>query len=530
MKPSYKLRLLACLAVVLLLLPMLASAAPFTPGNIVVARVGDGSSALNGDATAVFLDEYTPAGVLVQTIDLPTSVSATNRILTASGVATSELNLTRSADGRYLVLTGYSAAPGTPAIATTPSTDVARVIGRIAADGTLNTATSAGDAFSGTNIRSATTADGSAFYVVGGNSGVRYVPFGGVSNTPLNTAPTNIRYIDTIEGNLYISASSSPNIGISQLGTGLPTTAGQPVATLPGFPGTAAGASPYAFYFADLSTTVPGADVVYVADDRTNGSGGIQKWSLVAGSWVLNGTIGGSATAALRGLNGRISGAVVALVASGNGGLFLVSDNAGYNVAPSTAALPSPIATAAANTAFRGLAFAPVTLAPLIAGFTPTSGGPGTTVTITGANFTGTTAVSIGGFAVPSFTVVSATSITFVVPAGTGSVSGFIRVAAPGGTVTSATAFNVVSATMTSQAMPGLGVYPNPATDRLIVVLPQGGAATVALRDLAGRLVLAPATLGVDQPLHLPAGLAAGIYLLEVQQGSVVAVRRVAKQ
>ena len=702
MKQSYKLRLLACLAALLLLWPMLGSAAPFAPGNIVVARVGDGSSVLNGAATAVFLDEYTPAGVLVQTIDLPTSVSATNRILTASGVATSELNLTRSVDGRYLVLTGYSAAPGTPTIATTSSMDVARVIGLIAADGTLNTATSAGDAFSGSNIRSATTADGSGFYVVGGNSGVRYVPFGGVTNTQLNTAPTNIRYINTIDGNLYISASSSPNIGISQVGTGLPTTAGQSVTTLPGFPSTVAGASPYAFYFADLSTTVPGADVVYVADDRTNGSGGIQKWSLVAGSWVLNGTIGGSATAALRGLNGRISGTDVTLVASGNGGIFLVSDNAGYNVAPSTAALSSPIATAATNTAFRGLAFAPVTPVPLIASFTPTSGpvgttvtvtgtnftgatgatlnglpvasfmvmsatsvmfdvpagatsgvitvttaggtatstgtftvtvpvvvptitsltpntqvvggpavaltiagtgftatstvsfngvsyaqtsssatslvvtipasalatvgsfpvtvtnsagtsnslnfivtappaptitsftpttgGPGTTVTITGTNFTGATAVSIGVFTVTNFTVVSATSITFVVPNGTGSVNGFIRVVTPGGTVTSATTFNVVSATLASQAMPGLSVYPNPATDRFTIVLPQSGPATVALRDLAGRLVLAPATLGADQQLHLPAGLAVGIYLLEVQQGSVLAVRRVAKK
>src|SRR6476646_382680 len=36
--------------------------AAFTPGDLVVYRVGDGSASLTGIATAVFLDEYTPAG------------------------------------------------------------------------------------------------------------------------------------------------------------------------------------------------------------------------------------------------------------------------------------------------------------------------------------------------------------------------------------------------------------------------------------------------------------------------------------
>ena len=85
------------------------------------------------------------------------------------------------------------------------------------------------------------------------------------------------------------------------------------------------------------------------------------------------------------------------------------------------------------------------------------------------------------------------------------------------------------SATTASQAMPGLTISPNPATDRITVALPKSGAATVALRDLTGRLVLAPAALAADQQLRLPASLAAGVYLLEVQQGSVTAVRRVQK-
>ena len=64
------------------------------------------------------------------------------------------------------------------------------------------------------------------------------------------------------------------------------------------------------------------------------------------------------------------------------------------------------------------------TLAPVISSFTPTSAGIGATITLTGTNFTGTTAVSFGGTAASSFTVVSSTSITAVLASGSsGSIS-----------------------------------------------------------------------------------------------------------
>ena len=73
------------LCAVVLLIPSIASAAAFTPGNIVVYRVGDGAAALAGTGTAVFLDEYTPAGVLVQSIAMPTTTSGAHRRLVSSG-------------------------------------------------------------------------------------------------------------------------------------------------------------------------------------------------------------------------------------------------------------------------------------------------------------------------------------------------------------------------------------------------------------------------------------------------------------
>ncbi len=76
--------------------------------------------------------------------------------------------------------------------------------------------------------------------------------------------------------------------------------------------------------------------------------------------------------------------------------------------------------------------------APTITSFSPGLACPGTTVTITGTNFTGATAVTIGGIAVSSFNVVDATTITAV--AGT-TANGTIAVTTSGGSVTSTDAF-----------------------------------------------------------------------------------------
>ena len=79
--------------------------------------------------------------------------------------------------------------------------------------------------------------------------------------------------------------------------------------------------------------------------------------------------------------------------------------------------------------------------APVISGFTPGTGTTGTTVTITGVNFTGATAVSFNGTSAPSFTVDSSTRITTLVPSG--ATTGTISVTTLGGTATSSSNFTV---------------------------------------------------------------------------------------
>ncbi|MET4076454.1 IPT/TIG domain-containing protein [Hymenobacter sp. UYCo722] len=444
MKYFYRLGLFLGLMVQVLLRPAVAVAAPFTPGNIVVARVGEGgTAALTSTSTAVFLDEYTPGGTLVQSVALPTSISGNNRALTVSGTTPSELGLARSADGRSLVLAGYGTSPGgTPTVSSSSAANVVRVVGLVGADGSVDTSTSLQGAFDGVSVRAVASPDGNSFYVIGANSGVQYAQLGGFSSTQLNTAPTNLRGVRVAAGNLYITAASSTYYGVSMVGTGLPTTAGQPVTVLPGFPGATTGSSSYAFYMADLSAAVPGIDVIYVADDR-GATGGIQKWSLVGSTWTLNGTIASPSTATVRGLDGNTTGSTVSLVATSPNGLFILSDNSGYNVAPTLSSLPAAIITNPTNTAFRGVAFAPSVPAPTITSFTPTSGlADGTvTVTVTGTDFTGATAVTLNGVAITGFTVVNGTTITFVVP--TGATSGPIAITTVGGTATSTGTFMV---------------------------------------------------------------------------------------
>ena len=77
---------------------------------------------------------------------------------------------------------------------------------------------------------------------------------------------------------------------------------------------------------------------------------------------------------------------------------------------------------------------------PTIASFTPPNGVVGTTVTITGTGLTQTTKVTFHGLST-TFTVVSDTKITTMVPAG--ATSGKIGVVTKGGTTTSKTSFTV---------------------------------------------------------------------------------------
>lgn len=331
--------------------------AAFGSGNLVVYRVGDGSAALTSRATAVFLDEYTPAGQWVQSIALPTTAHGTHKPFVASGNATTEGMLTLSTNGEYLVLTGYARSlGGSAAVHAFTSADVPRVIARVDAQGQVDTRTTT-SSFSEGNIRGVASTDGSDFWVIGSNTGVVYTTFGSSgTGTVISSTATSLRAVGIFDSQLYVATASGNGFRIGAVGSGLPTTTNQSITNLSGLPtsGSVAG-----FFFADLSPTIPGVDTLYFVDETNSQAGGLFKYTFDGQSWSRNGQIGGTGSV-FRGLTGVVNDDQVTLYLISNGTtLVRFTDSSGYNGTPRGNV--TELATAASHTAFRGVAFAPQT-------------------------------------------------------------------------------------------------------------------------------------------------------------------------
>jgi hypothetical protein len=329
--------------------------AAFTLGNLVVVQSGDGSAALNGNATAAFLNEFSVSGGSpLQTIALPTVVSGLNQPLTLSGSSTSEGFLTLSVDGRYLTMAGYGVVPGTATPQTSTPTLASRVVGRIDMSGNIDTTTALGDAYNGSNIRSAVSTDGTSLWTagnggsgLGSTAGVRSSTLGGTTSVQQNSTTSNNRVVNIYNGQLYVSAASSPILGVATVGTGLPTGSAA-LTILPGMPTTITHSS-YDFWFRDANT-------LFVADDGSAANGGgIQKWTLSAGTWSLSYTLlnNGTTTTGVRGLAGTVNGNGDAVLFGTTGGALITVTDTGASAAATT------LATAPANTAFRGVELLP---------------------------------------------------------------------------------------------------------------------------------------------------------------------------
>ena len=355
---------------------------PFTAGNLVVHVIGDGKDALSSSATRGFLLEFTTSGATKNIFSLP-YVSSTNvAALNTSGVATSEGAVTLSTDGKYLVVVGYDAATGTATIATSASAAAPRAIGALDWKATVPViSTLRTTAFSGNNIRSAVS-DGTQFWAAGATGGINYfASLSATSPVAINATPSNLRYVNIFNGQLYATAS----VGVHTIGTGLPTTTGQAANLLSGF-ASVTGLSSYDFY------VTPTADAVYVVDDGAvtgTGKGGLQKWTNNgSGTYSLAYTLKTGLTAGLRSL------AFGGVDSSGNN-IFYATDAATLtNLVTVTDAGASAsftkLATAPTNTAFRGVEFLPTGQVSASPPDTMITGGPasGATIGTTSATFT----------------------------------------------------------------------------------------------------------------------------------------------
>lgn len=381
----------------------------------------------------------TTSASFVNLLELLQTSSGANSVVSGEYGSSSEGILQLSGDKRYLTIMGYginantfNSSPGAygpnpsnTALAQSGSltgqgyTPVSRVVALIDGNGVVNSTTALYGVFDQNNPRSAYTLTGQSIYVSGqGNapdvtSGVFLANLGANAASVSLTAgdagggkAQDTRVVTIYNGQLYVSTDSkkgSTNRSyLGTLGVGIPTTTvGAPV-MLPGFGNTGGtgkyqittgpnsngnglnaglqiNLSPESFFFANSST-------LYVTDSGNGkqtsansslGDGGLQKWSLVSGSWTLDYTLAAgltlvpntsaAGTTGLLSLTGKVIGGEVELFATNytigdldQTYLYGITDDLSATMASQVAGESfSLLATAPADSNFKGVSFAP---------------------------------------------------------------------------------------------------------------------------------------------------------------------------
>ena len=116
--------------------------------------------------------------------------------------------------------------------------------------------------------------------------------------------------------------------------------------------------------------------------------------------------------------------------------------------------------------------------APTITGLAPTAGAVGARVVINGTNLTSVRQVTFGGVAAATYSALSNTQCTALVPAG--ALSGPVTVSTPAGTATSAGAFTVLVPTPASSFAPGRNAVSAPRNGSVSVSFAQALPASTA--------------------------------------------------
>jgi hypothetical protein len=318
-----------------------ANASVFVPGDLAVFSA-DTASANNTSFSILELSPSTPG--LVQTISINGTTGSS--ALRTSGSATSTGYLQLSSDRSFLCFTGHnSTTTGVNA-----NTLTARGVGTLDVNASFNLATTYTGA-SGQQTRSATSLDNSNWYI--GDQSGQY------TNSATSTSPAgNLRSVKSFGGAVYVlqQSSTAPVVSTSSALTG---------GTIAGLPGLTNNSTAQDFYMISSGANGSAYDVLYITNNTSGTAGSIQKFSLVSGSWVANGStttsFGGFGLAAM--VDGSGTGADL-FVTSGTGATAAntvreLVDSAGYN-SPINLGSATTIYTAAAGTTMKGIDFVPV--------------------------------------------------------------------------------------------------------------------------------------------------------------------------
>ncbi len=413
----------------------------FTAGRLVVERVGNGTPQ-SAAGTQIYLDEYTIGGAAGASIPMPVTTSGVVNRTVESGTSTSCGFITRSQDGKYIVVPGYDAAVGTPSVSTTM---LNKVISRVDANGNVSsTVLTDATAFSGNSIRGVASTDGSDYWLSGAGNGPLYVVHQG-NTTPVAATEISNSLIDNrctyiFNSQLYQSTISGPTPGVFNVGVGLPTTSGQPMTTAVGLSPTG---DPYQFVIVNN-----GLPVMYVSDYANKL---VRKYFQLGPTWYFAGattvTLGGVATG-FYGITGNVSGGAVRLyltttnIIGSNSRIVTFSDftSASTTITGSTAG--TTIVGPTTNTAFHGIAFVPFNVTSISAASAAVCTGSGTNITIYGTP--GASVVyKINSFPQPAVTIASDGTYSFSTGALTASTT-YTVISATDGSLTQTYAYGVI--------------------------------------------------------------------------------------
>jgi hypothetical protein len=359
----------------------------------------------------------------------------------------------------------------------TALTVVGAVVPAGAVTGPLTVTTPAGSATSTSNFLASSTPiitsfdpvvglAGTNVTIVGGNFfGTPTVKFGGPSGVTANaTVVSTTELIATIPvgattGQIYVSTS----YGSVQSGSNFMTGAAPIITSFA--PVVASVGMTITNFGYNLSTVtnvtihgakerVSGYGSGYLEVGITNPSGtGLITVTSPSGSFTTTSNFSSASGPVISGFSPAVGGPGIYVVISGVGFTgassvkFFNGVAASFHVSADTqiiATVPSastgPVSVTVGSTTYSTTTnFTVTSSAPLISGFSPSNGVPGTTVTINGINFTNVASVSFNG--VPAtFTPPTSTTVLYAtVPSA--ATSGLISVTTSGGTASSATLF-----------------------------------------------------------------------------------------
>ena len=329
----------------------------FNDGYITVFK---NASISGSTGSAIVLEEYLPSASSASSpnfsVNLPNTAAPGSTGIVAGGTTSSNGAISRSENGRYILVPGWStnSTISSAAIGVANTANLICAVRPVNGTGTIGTGiTGTSNWFTGANdYRGATSDDGTNYWVTGNSLGVRYTNNG----TTLVTLPsgttssyTSSRTVNIFNGNLYYSTGSgSPSVGIYQIGSGKPTTASQTATML-------VAPTPYSFSISPDGLTIYAVNSSLIVRYTYNGT----SWSSASAGLSL-----GTATGLVvdwTGYTFSVSGTNGAVIyasntpSSGNSTIVRANDNG-------TSAMTGTIIASVAVTGniFKQIAFSPI--------------------------------------------------------------------------------------------------------------------------------------------------------------------------